>query len=179
MEVQELDQETLEEQWRKIALGLASDQEKIDAAVLTGQRGDRKYVPRLLLLLGDPDGEVRYYALQTLVIDLKQFDKAVEERSWKALCEDQDEDVRSMAATCLGKIYFNSRSRSVFIRLLDQLKAPGQPDSAKGLIYSALFKVAGRPPSEWPGLLSPRKVFERSDIDWNKVAWLEDQMEET
>ena len=81
-----------------------------------------------------------------------------------------------MAATCLGSIYLGTRSASAFRQFLRELKDPHQPSSVKDSLYTALFKVAGRPPLEWPGLQSPWKAFKESDIDWDKVAWLEDQL---
>ncbi len=82
-----------------------------------------------------------------------------------------------MAATCLGSMYFGTSSHAAFSQLLYELKSPEQPTGAKSMLYSALFNVAGRPPREWPGLHPPWKAFKESDIDWEKVAWLEDQME--
>ena len=95
---------------------------------------------------------------------------------WNLLREDSDEDVRAMAATCLGSIYLGARSVNAFRQLVRELKNPRQPPSVKDSLYTALFKVAGRPPLEWPGLQSPWKALKESYIDWDKVAWLEDQL---
>lgn len=169
----------LSELWRRIGLGIAEEQEKIEVASLSGKSKDSRYIPRLLQLLTDKDEQVRYYALQSLVFDLQQTDKVMEDHCWRLLREDPDEDVRAMAAAGLGKIYFASLLPEAFRQLLAELKNPYQSVSVKGSIYGTLFKVAARPPSEWPGLHGPRKVFEESDIDWEKLAWLEDQMEGT
>lgn len=168
---------SLDDIWRKIDLGTADDDLKIAAATLVGKNKFHSFVPRLLRLLEDDEGQVRYYALQSLVLDLQQNSGRIQELCWDLLRHDPDDDVRSLAATCIGKIWFNTGSRQIFRQLLAELKNPDQPALAKSLIYSALFKIAGRPPLEWPGLQTPRKVFEESDIDWEKVARLEDQLE--
>ncbi|MFY9824614.1 MAG: hypothetical protein WAM82_24770 [Thermoanaerobaculia bacterium] len=95
------------------------------------------------------------------------------ERCWQLLREDPDEDVRAMAAACLGSQYFGTKSRQVFRRLVQELKQPEQPLET---IYRALFKLAGAPPSQWPAHLPLGRIFQESDIDWAKIAWLEDQM---
>jgi hypothetical protein len=173
----------LEELWRRIDLGVAVEQEKIEAAVLAGKSEDLRHVARLLRLLKDEADQVRYYALHALFFGLQQRDKDMEKRCWELLREDPDEDgyVRSLAASCLGSILFGSRSRKVFHRLLGELNSPRQPPFVKGAVYDALFEVVGLPPAEWPSAQEmergSRKVFEESDIDWSKVTWLEGQLD--
>ena len=72
----------LDDLWRKIDLGVAEEQEKIDGAVLAGESHDSVFVPRLLSLLTDQSGQARYYALQSLVLDLKQKGGEVSELCW-------------------------------------------------------------------------------------------------
>jgi hypothetical protein len=163
--------------WQMIDQGLAGDQEKVDAAALAGKSRDPRHAPRLHRLLDDEDEQVRYYALSSLVLNLQQKDAAMEKRCWKLLQQDPDEDVRGMAAACLGSIYFGTLSARIFRQFLEELKSPEQPLRVKDTIYSTLFQIAGRPPLEWPGAQLPWKVFEESDIDWEKIAQLEDQME--
>lgn len=167
---------SLTELWRKIDLGIANEQDKIDVACSAGQAGDVVAIPRLMRLLSDDSAQVRYYALQALVLDLQKTDAEIERHCWRMLREDLDADVRGMAAACLGKIHFANSSYSAFQRLVAELKDPAQPPRAKSSIYGALYKVAGRPPSDWPGLQGPRKVFEESDIDWAKLAQFEDEI---
>ena len=169
-----IDQQRLLDLWRRVTLGLADAQEKIEASWLAGESRETKYIEPLVKLLNDDEEQVRYFALQALVLDLQQIDKRAADLCWRLLNEDPDIDVRSMAATCLGKILFNSWSLENFHKLVDQLKGPGQTPHVKGAIYDALFKVAGRPPSEWPRGQLGRREFEESDIDWAKVIWLED-----
>lgn len=168
---------SLDDLWQQIDKGLAGEQEKVDAAVLSGKSKDHRYVSHLQSLLNDEDGQVRYYALQGLVLGLQQKGDAMGERCWELLRQDPDEDVRGMAAACLGSIYFGTRSYRVFQNLLKELGHPEQSLRAKGTIYDVLFKIAGRPPAEWPSLQIPWKSFEEADIDWGAVARLEDQMD--
>jgi hypothetical protein len=74
-------------------------------------------------------------------------------------------------------MFFNSRSRKTFDRLVEQIKSDAQNPYVKYAIYSALFEIAGRPPREWPGINRPVKPFKESDIDWEKVAFLETQLD--
>lgn len=163
--------------WRKVHQGIATKQDCVDAAALAGRSGDPAFVPYLQKLIKDADAQVRYYALQSLVIDLQQRDPQMQEHCMYLLRKDPDEQVRSMAATCLGKIFFGTLHSRIFRQLLAELKSPDQPQLAKHSLYVALFQVAGRPPLEWPGLLGAPRVFGEKDIDWEKVAWLQDQME--
>lgn len=162
--------------WRKADEGTATPQDRADAAALAGKSKDQRYVPRLLKLLQDEDAQTRHYALQSLVLDLKQTDQGMQGQCMNLLRRDPDEQVRSMAATCLGNIFFGTRQPWIFHQLLAQLKSPDQPPLAKHSLYVALFQVAGRPPLEWPGLLTPPRVLQEKDFDWEKVAWLEDQL---
>jgi HEAT repeat protein len=167
---------SLDALWRRIEAKEANEQERIDAAMESGRSRDSKRVPLLLGLLHDDEGQVRYYALQALVLDLQEVGEAMAEKCWQLLTADEDDDVRSMAATCLGKIHFATDRLEVARRLQIELKSPDQSDYVKGAIYATLFQVAGRPPSEWSGLVGPPRAFEEHDIDWSKVAQLEDDV---
>lgn len=163
--------------WRRVQLGQASEQERIDAAFLTADQQARAFVPELKALLADESENVRYFALQALVLELKERTSEVAETCWCLLEADPDEDVRHMAAAGLGSIYFGQKRRDVFQRFAGQLRDEMQTGHVKGAIYNALHELAGLPPSEWPLTNFPRRVFEESDIDWGKVAALEDAMQ--
>src|SRR5687768_11215044 len=117
--------------WARIDQGVAAEQEKIDAATLSGKSNNKAYVPRLLKLLDEPEGQVRYYALQSLVLGLKKKDEEMRRICMKLLRQDPDEDVRGIAAACAGNISFGSRSPQIFSQLLAELKSPDQPARAK------------------------------------------------
>ncbi|HEX4955563.1 MAG TPA: HEAT repeat domain-containing protein [Thermoanaerobaculia bacterium] len=170
----------LEQLWKRIEAARATDQERVEAAVLAGKLGDQLSIPRLKRLLDDPYEEVRYFALQSLVFDLKQKDTEVAERCWEMLIADPDIDqlVPHMAASCLGSIYFGQRRKDVFKRMLGLLHDSELSAFVKGGVYTSVHQLAGLPPREWPGLMGPRKVFEESDIDWKKMAELEAIMSE-
>lgn len=170
--------ERLAELWGLVAQGSASPQERLDAAWMAGELGERSLLPRVKALLEDEDGQVRYYALQALVIDLGERTPEMTEVSWKLLETDPDEDVQSMAASCLSSIYFGQRKKEIFRRTVDLLRGDSLSGYVKGGLYGLLHKLAGLPPREWPGLWGPRKVFEDSDIDWEKVGELEMMMTE-
>lgn len=164
--------------WNRIAQGSASPQERLDAACMAGKLGERSLLPGVKSLLEDEDGQVRYYALQAVVIDLGEKTPEMAETSWRMLETDPDEDVQRMAVSCLSTIFFGRRKKEVFQRAVDYLRGKGLSGYVKGGLYGLLHKLAGLPPREWPGLWGPRRVFEDSDIDWKKVAELEAMMTE-
>ena len=164
--------------WRKVELREATPDERVDAVCEAGASKDARFLPKVKALFKDEDEQVRYYALQAAVIDLKDKSPEIVKTCWDFIRSDPDDDVRLMATTCLGHIFFNSRDPQLFRRVRSLLDSRDLSAFVKGGLYSMLFKVAGRPPREWPGLFEPRKVFEETDIDWAKLAWLEDQLGE-
>lgn len=163
--------------WRAVSLGQASEQQRIELAIRTGRSKASAFVPQLRKLLRDEDPEVRFYALQALVLNLKQKDSQMAEVCWRFLEEDPDEDVRSMAIDCLGSIHFGSGDRRAFERLVRVMKDPTQSEYVQQSAYSALFKLAGRPPTEWPGFGVSWRELDKLQIDWAKVAELEDSLD--
>ena len=170
------EREKLDELWKLVDSGRSSPQDRIDAATLAGKLGDRSAIPRVWRLMADEDEEVRYYGLQTLVLDLKAKTGETADLCWRLLERDRDEDVQSMAAACLGSIFLGTNRVDVFQRLAEKLRSSSISGFVKGSIYGALFSLAGRPPAEWPNLTGPRRVFQETDIDWQKVAELEDEV---
>lgn len=175
--VKKMSSRELAHTWREVELGRASAQEKIDLACQTAEAGATRFISQLRELLRDEDSEVRYYALQSLVLDLKQKGSDMASICWELLEEDPDEDVRSMATACLGSIYFGSRDRRVFRKLTTIAKDSKQPEYVRWRAYGALFKIAGRPPSEWPGFRVSWRELDQVQIDWAKVAELEDSLD--
>jgi HEAT repeat protein len=165
-----------EKRWLRIEQGLAEEQERIDAAADAGSEERWQDRDRLRHLLADPAEMVRYFALQSLAIDLGDLEPDVEEACWRLLDHDPSGDVRSMAATCLGKFLYRRPSLASFRRLVRALKDRDYDSRARGGIYDALFCAARRPPAEWPNAFGPAKVFEERDVDWAKVAELEDRV---
>jgi HEAT repeat protein len=170
------DKQHLKSLWQNVALGRASADQKIDAACLGAELGDSESVPNIVELLSDGDGDVRYFALQSLVLDLKQKTEEMARRCFLILQEDSEEEVRGMAAACIGSIYFSSKNGEVFKRLKGIVRDLSEPGFVREAAYQAMFSVVGKPPSEWPWLDGPRKVFEESDIDWSLVAQMEDEI---
>jgi hypothetical protein len=162
----------LEGMWGQIALGKASEQQKIDAAWETGRARASRYRGAVEKLLEDPEGQVRYYALQCLILDLQQTDNDIQARCWQLLRTDPDEDVRAMASACLGGIFQGSRSTEAFSLLEAELRSPAHSEYVKGAIFTSLFGVVGRPAAEWPGLLDSARTFSGSEVEWARVASL-------
>jgi hypothetical protein len=161
---------------RRIDLGVAEEQEKIEAARLFAKSKDPRNVHYLLDLLDDEAGQVRYYALQSLILDLQQTDDDMRERCWRFLRDDDDEDVRAMAATCLGHIFRGSRSVEAFSLLEAELCCSEESSYVKAAIFRALYDIVGRPAAEWPGLLDSVRTFSGSEAEWASVASLRDDL---
>jgi HEAT repeat protein len=104
----------LDSLWRRVDQGTATPQDRVDAAALAGRSKDQRYVPRLLKLLQEDDAQTRHYALQSLVLDLQQTDQGMQDQRMNLLRRDPDEQVRSMAATCLGNIFVGTRQPWIF-----------------------------------------------------------------
>ena len=167
---------SLEALWQEIRAGGASEQDRIDACFRTGEENAHDYAPLVVLLFEDPSELVRYYAVQSAVIDLAMRDQATLDLCWRLLKEDCSPDVRAMAATSLSQAYFDSRDSVVFGRLIRRLKDE-ESDYVRSALYSSLFRVLGKPVGEWPGvqkLLHRDRVFA---VDWGKVAQLEDELD--
>ncbi|MGD2114649.1 MAG: HEAT repeat domain-containing protein [Acidobacteriota bacterium] len=169
-------EQSLAQRWRSVALGKAGSQEKIDLAWETGESKSTEFAPELRRLLEDDDEEVRYYTLQSLVLQLHEHDSDIQQVCWRLLETDDDDDVRSMAATCLGRIYSGSGDLRVFSRLVEVLKDQNQSGGVQRSAYEALFDLAGRPPREWPSLQVSWRRLHEMEIDWAKVAELEDSI---
>jgi len=106
-----------------IGEGQASPQDRLEAVSLIGSLEDASYVTLVRKLLEDDDSEVRYHALQTLVLDLDQKDGESATFCWK-MVSDQDEYVGSMAATCLGSIHSGTRRESAMKKKSDSRPRP-------------------------------------------------------
>lgn len=158
----------------RVNSGSASDQEKVNAAAFIGKHRAHEGATLLWRLVEDPDEQVRYFALQSLVLDLGQKGARETALCWRLLEEDSARDVRGMAAACLGGIFHGSRSRMVFERLVKILKDEATPPRVAGSIYEALFRVAGRPVTEWPVNVQRERLLSDGGVDWRKVAELQD-----
>jgi hypothetical protein len=158
--------------WRAIDAGKPSSQDRIDAVTLAGELRAVDAVGRVRALVHDSDEMVRYFALQALVLDLGQKNGEVEALCWNVSETDSSDDVKAMAVTCLGSILFGSRRTESWSRLMAILKSGDAPDSSRAAAYNALFKVAGLPPSEWPGVVGPAS-FDAGSINWRRLAEIE------
>jgi hypothetical protein len=161
--------------WERIRRGVATEEERFDAAIRAGQLANPRDRPRVSALLGDPSDQVRAEALSTLVLHLDALDAQMEAECWRLLTQDPSETVRSRAAMSLGKILWARPSHEGFRRLVGRLKAEDS-QFVKGGLYLALFNAARQPAKTWPGLFGPSRAFRTDDIDWGRVAELEEQV---
>lgn len=144
------DGERLDELVERNRAGRASAQEKIDLLFLVAKLPPAT-VPRLIVeeLATDPDEEVRLYALESLVLDLKFKDTRAAEICWRALLRDADSEVQGMAAACLGSIYFGSRKREIFERLKGRFFQAGTTPSVQWSLFDSMRGLIGLPPERW------------------------------
>lgn len=162
--------------WQYLAAGSLSEQEKIDLVVSTGRKHARQFTEQVRALLDDQSNLVRYYALQTLVIDLKAHGPEVETTCWSYLENDPDEDMRSMAATCLGSLKAGTGEARSFHRLVSRLRGHEPSAHVRRRIYSALFQLSGKPPSEWPEFGISWRDLDKIEIDWEKIKGFEQDL---
>lgn len=164
--------------WARIRSGQATPQEKVDAASKAAESGDLAAIADVRRLVDDEDALVRYFSLQALVLEYGLKSSSTADLCWRLVANDPDQEVRAMAASCLGSLFFASRLREVFHGLKGLLRTAATPPRVKGALYRSLFQVVGRPPTEWPGIdtAASRKEFEESDIDWAAVTGLEAEL---
>jgi hypothetical protein len=163
--------------WTKIIRGGAPPQETLDAMASAVSRDDRSKVPHIWSLLSSDNELVRFYVLQHLVLDFKEKREAMLKDCWQVLESDPSEDVRGMAAACIGSILFGSCDRHAFEHLLQFLKSPSESPYVQGSVYDTLFQIAGLPPKEWPSHRRERQgTFDPTEVDWRRVAELQAAM---
>jgi len=133
----------------KVERGNATDQEKIDFAVLSGRRAETSSRHLLHMLSNDQSEDVRYYALRSLVLDSIDRTSNADTRCWELFENDPAARVRALAAACLGSLHFASKDRTIFARLKKRIGTTDDKQEAEAAL-EALFGVAGRPPTEWP-----------------------------
>jgi HEAT repeat protein len=162
----------LAEKARRVAQGVAIEQERVEFVVGAGKVRAIEFTPDVRRLLDDPDEEVRYNALLVLVIKLGIRDQAMIDFTWRALESDPDETVRQTASL----LPRDPLLRVAEARRLDRLCALIEIEpttSVQFSIYSALHEVVGLPPKEWPEVQSMLNPSRPETIDWSRVAELE------
>ncbi len=176
IEKMDSDEAALVRLWQRVDQGIATDEERADAALLAGRRARPQDRGRLEALLDDDYSEVRKYAMAALVLHFDDISSPMEVRCWKALESDPDEEVRSGAAMCLGKILWTRPSLASFKRMAAHLKESGQPGFVKRAVHDALFSIARRPPNEWPSVARFSPSLREEEVNWCRIALLEDQV---
>lgn len=154
----------------------ASQEEKLDALWRTADGAASAFSSDVRLFVFDPDPEVRWVALQTLVLDLDQKGEREISLCRERLINDDDDLVRSTAAGCLGSALFGSRDKEVFHLLRERLER--DPSwIVRSAAYNAIMSLDGRGPDEWFALPSGR-YFHDEDVDWEKIATIEAKLDE-
>lgn len=133
----------------KVARNIATDQQKIDFAVMAGELKETAAQELIYGLLGDRSEDVRYYALRTLVLESLDRSERAAAKCWKLFDDDSSGRVRGMAAGCIGSLLAGSKQPVAFARLKQRLAGAADEFEAE-LVLEALYNIAGRPPHEWP-----------------------------
>ena len=163
----------------KIETGSADSQEKIDATYLLVQLDGAKAFKIVRNLVEDVDGNVRYFALQVLVMDMDIVNKEAENLCWKLLAADPDEGVRGIAAACLGKILYSSGNANAFARLKVLLENSDESNYVKKSIVDTMIELTGKLPPDWLGPMRQRPDFSRFEVDWNMIDNMEKSLAKT
>jgi hypothetical protein len=144
-----MEKTNFEELHQIVAAGTASEQEKIGFLCAWGRQGGKDCRSLLEKLAADASWEVRYYTLQTMVLDLKIKDQAAADLCWVALENDPNESVNGIAAACLGSIFFNSYREDVAHRLKKTFDRASHDAGIQWSIYDSLLGLIGRPSEQW------------------------------
>jgi hypothetical protein len=121
----------------RIQLGQATRQEKLDFLETLSTTHCREHRELAENLVSDESPLVRYYAIQTLVMDLQFKDDESVKLCWRVLRGDDSEDVRSMSASALGSIFFATRRSDV----ADELAAAFRAETDNGVRWSILDSI--------------------------------------
>lgn len=154
-----------------------ADLERMDRVHQLVRAADPSSIPALLEALEDSCEEVRYAALFGLIHDLHKRDAEIEALCFQMMLSDSDSAVQQLAASSIGTINQGSRARELFHRLVGLLKSPELPEAAAQGAYWSLFVIAGTHPDLWPRSVRSGDLYVNPEIDWSKIAWLEDQLE--
>jgi len=132
-----------------VASGIATEQERIDFAVMAGELKEIAVRDSIFRLLTDDSEDVRYYALRALVLDSIDRSAVAEHQCWELFEHDPDARVRSMAAACIGSLRSGSKDTATFERLRRRIAEAADRFESEAAL-EALYNIAGRPPHEWP-----------------------------
>lgn len=158
--------------------GFASPQEKVSFVAGVGEMELRKWVSLIYKLLLDEDPEVRKYSLQTIVIDLDVCSKEMLEFCQERLLQDEEPAVRSMAASCLGKIGWQKKDPQLFRFLKARLDDESESNWVRGSAYDALMRVMGVRDGWWRSQDGFRATFDpQKHIDQARLAGMEAELE--
>jgi hypothetical protein len=164
--------------WESIYPSSGPGLEELDRVHEIVKSRNESAIPELLQSLRSDNPEVRWAALFGLVYDFHKRDPEMAEICYALTVEDPEPTVALLAGSSIGSIYGGSRSRPVFSRLVSLLKSGSLSQSAAEGVYSSLFFLLGVHPNDWPGYDKVRKEYVPVEIDWAKVLWLEDQLDE-
>lgn len=166
-----ISKEKLEKLWDKIDKGKATDQERMDAAWMPGELYAYEYIPKLMKLLKDKNGIVRYNALNSLVLRLDKKDEEIAKICWELFYKDPDIDVRHCAMSCIGSICSNSKDYEILKKLIELLKKKYSNYIREGIndsIYAVMGIIAD-------SMLEFDKEWTSKDIDWEQILKFEEE----
>lgn len=154
---------------QRLRCGVLSAREVVNALDAFGERGFTEAEADVSPFLASLDGELRRYALATLVRDWKlpKYQSAAEQM----LLNDPDEYVRMAAATALGSFGRYRADRSVLRALYHALTDHDENPSVRLLAYEAILDVLGRPMTR----PRPRKFSEIRD--WEPIENLRSELD--
>jgi hypothetical protein len=131
---------------------------------LFGNAGFIEARPTMESFLDDPDPQLRYIALNVLVLHwgIPEY----HETSLRMARADPDADVRRLAASCVGTLYKATRSPDALRLLLDVISNEDENGYVRDAAYSAILDILGVPRADLP---SADRLIWPADIDWSRV----------
>ena len=140
--------------------------EKIPEVIrIFGRTHFKEGIKEIEKYVNSEDEVVRYSALSALILDfhLKEHYKTAR----RLLFEDDDEDVRGMAAACLGNLMWNTEDKKTLQVLLNIFENETEHWLVRDSAYSAVLNVLGIHWKYHPS--SAKHLNYNTGVDWNLI----------
>ncbi len=120
--------------------------------------------------LDNEDSELRKIALNVLGVhwNSKEYLQIYES---VLLDKKEDEDNRSMAASCISSIFIGTKNKKYLNLLISLFMDKNESWYIKDSAYFSIICIWGIPPQNWPSFA--KKLDYKKDIDWNLIEEIE------
>ena len=137
-----------------------------DLIRILAMAGYTRAEPIVSRFLASERPDLRQITLRTLVF-WWGIGSRYEEACREILLKDEDDGVRTTAASCLGGIYEGRQDRSIIKLLAYILRNPVNDKILRDAAYSAILEVIGYPPKALPS--ATKDLDYKTEVDWRLV----------